>query len=186
MAEIGTGKKSFPAMFLSIICPGLGQFYLRKFLKGTILFLATAVGILLLYFNSLPVDSVFDLFLVGRERSENSYGKFKLKLKNPESEDYEYTIFVILSSSNYKTIEKDIKEFSAIRVFGYSILSIFMDTGAYEKTQIYEEIKRFNKRELKFGPIWQFRISGLLQVLFFWGYSIWDGFLGYKRYKQKN
>lgn len=182
MVEIGTGKKSFPATFLSLICPGLGQVYLRKPIKASFLFLGTAVGVLLIYFNSLPVDSITDLLLVGSK--ENPKSRFGLKLKNPESEDYEYTISVILNSSDYKTIEKDIKV-SSIGFFSYSILLIFTNAEDFEKTQTYKTIKKFEKRELKFRPVWQFRISGSLQALIIWAYSVWDGFLGYKGYRRK-
>jgi len=137
MVEIGTGKKSFPAMFLSLICPGLGQVYLRKPFKGAILFFGTVLGIFLIYVNSLPVDSVTDLLLVVLEYNGDSGVRLKSKLKNPGSEGYEYTIY------------------------------------------------KFKKRDLRFRPYWQFRLSGSFQVLIFWAYSIWDGFLGYKGYKRR-
>ena len=44
MAEIGTGKHSPVAMLLSVICPGLGQLYLRKIKKGVLIFLVAAMG----------------------------------------------------------------------------------------------------------------------------------------------
>jgi len=94
MAEISTGKKSFLGMFLSLICPGLGQVYLHKPLKGIALFFGAAIGFLLLYVNSLPVDSINDLFLIKIRNQEDADSRFnfELQLKNPESENYEYTI----------------------------------------------------------------------------------------------
>ena len=61
MAEVGTGKRSYLAMLLSMIIPGLGQFYLRKPLKGVILLLGVASAGVLIYISSLPVNSWHDL-----------------------------------------------------------------------------------------------------------------------------
>lgn len=53
--------RSFVAMVLSAILPGLGQLYLGQFLKAIILFaiFASAVGVF--YLNSLPVTGWDDL-----------------------------------------------------------------------------------------------------------------------------
>ena len=61
MVQVGSGKPSYVAMILSLILPGLGQIYLRKRLRGFILFLGVALGGILIYVNSLPVDSWDDL-----------------------------------------------------------------------------------------------------------------------------
>ena len=61
MVQVGSGKPSYVAMLLSLILPGLGQIYLRKRLRGFILFLGVALGGTLIYLNSLPVDSWDDL-----------------------------------------------------------------------------------------------------------------------------
>lgn len=183
MVEIGTGKRSIPAMLLSLICPGLGQVYLRKPFKGVFLFCATALGVILVYFNSLPVDSIGDLLLVGYEGNQKD--GLGLMLENPESDGYEYTISVILKSSDYKTVAEEIGKLSSVDLFGYTVLLVFTNSDVFEETENYKAIRRFEKRELKFRPIWPFRVSGTFQVLFIWGYSIWDGYLGYKGYKRK-
>lgn len=61
MVQVGNGKPSYLAMLLSLILPGLGQIYLRKWLRGFILFLGVALGATIIYLNSLPVDSWEDL-----------------------------------------------------------------------------------------------------------------------------
>ena len=57
MTEVGAGKRSYLAMLLSLILPGLGQVFLRKPLKGLILFLGVASAGAIFYINSLPVSS---------------------------------------------------------------------------------------------------------------------------------
>ena len=61
MVQVGRGKPSYLAMLLSLILPGLGQIYLRKWLRGFILFLAVVLGGALIYLNSLPVNGWQDL-----------------------------------------------------------------------------------------------------------------------------
>lgn len=61
MVKVGSGKPSYVAMLLSLILPGLGQIYLRKRLRGLILFFGVALGGILIYLNSLPVESWDDL-----------------------------------------------------------------------------------------------------------------------------
>lgn len=61
MVQVGDGKPSYLAMLLSLILPGLGQIYLRRWLRGFILFLGVALGATIIYLNSLPVDSWEDL-----------------------------------------------------------------------------------------------------------------------------
>ena len=54
-------KPSFLAAFLSLLFPGLGQVYLRTPFKGLIFFIGVAVGALLVYLNSLPLNNWRDL-----------------------------------------------------------------------------------------------------------------------------
>ena len=61
MVKAGGGKPSYLAMFLSLILPGLGQIYLRRWLKGIVLFFGVALGATLIYLNSLPVHGWHDL-----------------------------------------------------------------------------------------------------------------------------
>ena len=53
--------RSYVAMLLSAILPGLGQFYLGRFLTGFILFLIFASALGIFYLNSMPVKEWRDL-----------------------------------------------------------------------------------------------------------------------------
>lgn len=53
--------RSYVAMVLSAILPGLGQLYLSQFVKGVIIFLIFASAATLFYLNSLPVTEWRDL-----------------------------------------------------------------------------------------------------------------------------
>jgi hypothetical protein len=53
--------RSFVAMILSAILPGLGQLYLSQFAKGVIIFLIFGSALALFYLNSLPVKEWHDL-----------------------------------------------------------------------------------------------------------------------------
>lgn len=53
--------RSYVAMVLSAILPGLGQLYLGQFVKGVIIFLIFASAGALFYLNSLPVTEWRDL-----------------------------------------------------------------------------------------------------------------------------
>lgn len=53
--------RSYLAMILSAILPGLGQLYLGQFLKGFILFLVFASALGIFYLNSMPVEEWRDL-----------------------------------------------------------------------------------------------------------------------------
>ena len=70
MVEPGTARgessdpvydRSYVAMVLSAILPGLGQLYLAQFAKGAIIFLIFASALALFYLNSLPVKEWSDL-----------------------------------------------------------------------------------------------------------------------------
>ena len=53
--------RSYLAMILSAILPGLGQLYLGQFLKGFIIFLVFASALGIFYLNSMPVKEWRDL-----------------------------------------------------------------------------------------------------------------------------
>ena len=53
--------RSYVAMFLSIILPGLGQLYLGHFLKTFIIFFGIASAFGIVYLNSMPVEDWRDL-----------------------------------------------------------------------------------------------------------------------------
>ena len=54
-------NRSYVAMVLSAILPGLGQLYLGQFLKGFIIFLIFASAFGIFYLNSMPVEEWRDL-----------------------------------------------------------------------------------------------------------------------------
>ena len=61
-AETESSKnRSYVAMVLSAILPGLGQLYLGQFLKGFIIFLIFASALGIFYLNSMPVKEWHDL-----------------------------------------------------------------------------------------------------------------------------
>ncbi len=53
--------RSYIAMLLSIIFPGLGQLYLGHFLKAFIILLGFASALGIIYLNSMPVEGWHDL-----------------------------------------------------------------------------------------------------------------------------
>ena len=54
-------NRSYVALVLSAILPGLGQLYLAQFVKGVIILLIFSSAVLLFYLNSLPVQEWSDL-----------------------------------------------------------------------------------------------------------------------------
>ena len=54
-------RRSYTAMILSGIIPGLGQLYLHKLIKAFIVFFIFLTGIVLFYLNSYPVRDLSDL-----------------------------------------------------------------------------------------------------------------------------
>lgn len=61
MAEMNTAKRSYLAIALSIVIPGMGQLYLRKPLEGLMLFFGVVFGGFLIYIHSYPVTGWRDL-----------------------------------------------------------------------------------------------------------------------------
>ncbi|MCE2400833.1 hypothetical protein J4G08_08090 [Candidatus Poribacteria bacterium] len=57
--------RSYSAMILSVILPGLGQIYLGRFMKGCIILFVFALAIALFYLNSYPVKGWRDLARFG-------------------------------------------------------------------------------------------------------------------------
>lgn len=54
-------KRSYVALVLSALLPGLGQLYLAQSVKGVIIFLIFGSALALFYLNSLPVTEWSDL-----------------------------------------------------------------------------------------------------------------------------
>lgn len=65
-------NRSFVAMVLSAILPGLGQLYLGQFLKAIVLFAIFASAIGMFYLNSLPVTGWDDLMRFKPTTQENT------------------------------------------------------------------------------------------------------------------
>ena len=55
---MAAAKRSYRAMLMSMIIPGLGQFYLRKLFKGVMIFIGIILAIVLIYANSLTCDEL--------------------------------------------------------------------------------------------------------------------------------
>lgn len=53
--------RSYTAMVLSAIIPGLGQLYLHRLIKAFIVFFIFLTGVVLFYLNSYPVSELSDL-----------------------------------------------------------------------------------------------------------------------------
>ena len=64
--------RSFVAMVLSALLPGLGQLYLGKFLKAILIFAIFASAIGIFYLNSLPVTGWDDLMRFKPARQANT------------------------------------------------------------------------------------------------------------------
>lgn len=56
-----TPPRSYTAMILSGIIPGLGQLYLHRLIKAFIVFFIFLTGVVLFYLNSYPVRELSDL-----------------------------------------------------------------------------------------------------------------------------
>ena len=66
--------RSYFAMLLSMIIPGLGQIYLRKILRGVIILIGTSFAMVLIYANSLPVTTWRDLIRLDRPETSSAGG----------------------------------------------------------------------------------------------------------------
>ena len=65
--------RSYTAMILSALVPGLGQIYLGRFVKGCVIFFVFASAIGIFYINSYPVQGWRDLIPFGPDaQSETS------------------------------------------------------------------------------------------------------------------
>ena len=67
-------RRSYCAMLLSMIIPGLGQIYLRKILKGVLILTGVISAMVLIYANSLPVTSWRDLIRIDRTETSSDEG----------------------------------------------------------------------------------------------------------------
>ena len=208
-------RRSYRAILLSIILPGMAQIYLRKPLKGIIILLGIISAITLIYLNSLPVHSWQDLIRL--DRTETLSGERSAKEQTepyPETDDSEsgdkdprqwrgYPLYTSDSKFMFRITEDveshlvDSKELSTELVREFRKHKVLVYKGATVSTkkegswwliddyyQTYSVRKSeygldvYSTAQWRFRPRWQFKITGMIQLLIFWGYAVIDGWLG--------
>ena len=207
-------QRSYRAMLLSIIIPGLGQIYLRKILKGIIIFIGLISALVLIYANSLPVTSWRDLIRIDRtETSPDERGTAKQTeayLENDSSSQDKdprqwrgYTLYtsdskfmfrITADLESYLVDNKElstelVREFRKHKVLIYKgatvstkkegswwLVDDFYQTYSVRKSEYGLDV--YSTAQWRFRPRWQFKITGLIQLLLFWGYAVFDGWLG--------
>ena len=208
-------ERSFRAVLLSIIIPGLAQIYLRKPLKGIIILLGITSAMVLIYLNSLPVNSWRDLTRIDRtetllgERGATEQMEVQSEVDNPTSagEDPKqwrgYTLYtsdskfmfrITADLDSYLVDNKElstewVQEFRKNKVLIYKgatvstkkegswwLIDDFYQTYSVRKSEYGLDV--YSTAQWRFRPRWQFKITGLIQLLIFWGYAVTDGWLG--------
>lgn len=208
-------KRSYRAMLMSMIIPGLGQIYLRKLFKGVIIFIGIILAIVLIYVNSLPVTSWRDLTRIDQtETSPDEWGatgqtEVQSEANDPTSEDEDpkqwrgYTLYTSDSKFMFRiTADLDghlidneelstewVREFRKHKVLIYKgatvstkkegswwLIDDFYQTYSVRKSEYGLDV--YSTAQWRFRPRWQFKITGVIQLLIFWGYAVVDGWLG--------
>ena len=208
-------QRSYRAMLLSIIIPGLGQIYLRKILKGIIIFLGIISAIMLIYANSLPVTSWHDLIRIDRSETSSDEGDAEGQTETysvtddstSEAKDPNqwrgYTLstsdskfmFRISAELQHHLIDKEelapelVAEFRKHKVLIYKgatvstkkegswwLIDDYYQTYSVRKSEYGLNV--YSTAQWRFRPRWQFKITGLIQLVLFWGYAVIDGWLG--------
>ena len=208
-------KRSFHAVLLSIIIPGFAQIYLRKPLKGIIILLGILSATVLIYANSLPVNSWRDLIRIDRtETLSDEWGAAEQTETQPETDDPTlegreqkrwrgypiYTsdskfMFRITADLDSHLIDNEelstelVQEFRKHKVLVYKGATISTKKGGswwliddhyhtYSVRKSEYGLDVYSTSQWRFRPRWQFKITGLIQLLIFWGYAVVDGWLG--------
>ena len=208
-------RRSYSAILLSMILPGLAQLYLGKPLKGIIILLGIITALGLIYANSLPVDSWQDLTRIDRtETSPYERGAKEQTEPYSETDDSEsaeedprqwrgYPLYTSDSKFMFRITEDverhliDSKELSTELVREFRKHKVLVYKGATIATkkegswwliddyyQTYSVRKSeygldvYSTAQWRFRPRWQFKITGLIQLLIFWGYAVIDGWIG--------
>ena len=208
-------KRSYRAMLMSMIIPGLGQLYLRKLFKGVIMFIGIILAMVLIYANSLPVTSWRDLTRIDRtETLSDEWGVAEQTEAHPETDDPTlagreqkrwrgYPLYTSDSRFMFRITEDldshliDNKELSTELVREFRKHKVLVYKGATVSTKkegswwlIDDHYQTYSVRKSEYGldvyttaqwrfrPRWQFKITGLIQALIFWGYAVIDGWLG--------
>ena len=200
-------ERSYCAMLLSMILPGLGQIYLRKLSKGIILFIGILSSMLLIYANSLPVTSWRDLTRL--DRPETPVDEQHAETDDPTLEDKNqkqwrgyplYTSdrkFMLRITADLESHLIDNTELSAELAQEFKKRKVLIYKGATVSTKkegswwlITDHYQTYSVRKSEYGldvystaqwrfrPRWQFKITGLIQLLLFWGFAVVDGWLG--------
>ena len=207
--------RSFRAMLMSMIIPGLGQIYLRKLFKGVIIFIGIILAIVLIYANSLPVTSWRDLIRLDRnealsdEAGATGQTAVQSEAGDPTSADEApkqwrgYTLYTsdskfmfrITADLDSHLIDKKelatewVREFRKHKVLIYKgatvstkkegrwwLIDDHYQTYSVRKSEYGLDV--YSTAQWRFRPRWQFKITGLIQLLLFWGYAVVDGWLG--------
>ena len=208
-------KRSYRAILLSMILPGLAQIYLRKPLKGVIILLGLASSVVLIYANSLPVTSWRDLIRLDRaetaseEQEAERQTAAQSETDNSDSADKDprqwrgyplYTsdskfMFRITADvedhliDNKELATELVREFRKHKVLIYKgatvstkkegswwLVADYYQTYSVRKSEYGLDV--YSTAQWRFRPRWQFKITGLIQLLIFWGYAVIDGWLG--------
>ncbi len=222
MAEVSAGRRSYRAMLLSVVMPGLGQLYLRKQLKGFILFLGVASAAALIYIHSLPVNSWRDLTRLDLfdkspdERQAKKQAEVSSEVHEPAAENREQKRWrsYPLHTSDRKFLFRMGAEFQKDLVDSKGLSESLRQEFRNHKVLVYKDAKISTKKEgswwliadnyqtysvkkdeyglsiystaqWRFRPRWQFKISGLIQMALFWGYAIFDGWLGRRGFNRQ-
>ena len=207
--------RSYRAILLSMILPGLAQIYLRKPLKGIIILLGIISAMVLIYANSLPVDSWRDLTRIDRtetspdERGATGQMETYPETDNPSSIGKDpkqwrgYTLYTSDSKfmfritanldgyliDNQELSTEWVQEFRKHKVLIYKgatvstkkegswwLIDDYYQTYSVRKSEYGLDV--YSTAQWRFRPRWQFKITGLIQLLIFWGYAVVDGWLG--------
>ncbi len=208
-------KRSYRAMLMSMIIPGLGQIYLRKLFKGVIIFIGIILSIVLIYANSLPVTSWQDLIRLDRTETSPDDGGATGQMETypetdtPSSEGKDskqwrgYTLYTSDSKFMFRiTADLDshlidnkelstewVQEFRKHKVLIYKgatvstkkegswwLIDDYYQTYSVRKSEYGLDV--YSTAQWRFRPRWQFKITGLIQLLLFWGYAVVDSWLG--------
>ena len=208
-------KRSYRAMLMSMIVPGLGQIYLGKLFKGVIIFIGITLAMVLVYANSLPVTSWRDLARIDRTETSPDEGGVTGQMEtypeadNPGSTGKDpkqwrgYTLYTSDSKFMFRiTADLDgylidnqelstewVQEFRKHKVLIYKgatvstkkegswwLIDDYYQTYSVRKSEYGLDV--YSTAQWRFRPRWQFKITGLIQLLLFWGYAVVDGWLG--------
>ena len=211
-------ERSFRAVLLSIIIPGLAQIYLRKPFKGIIILLGIISAMVLIYLNSLPVNSWRDLIRIDRtetlldERGATEQVEVQSEAGDPTSTGKDpkqwrgYTLYtsdskfmfrITADLDSYLVDNKElstewVREFRKNKVLIYKgatvstkkegswwLIDDFYQTYSVRKSEYGLDV--YSTAQWRFRPRWQFKITGLIQLLIFWGYAVADGWVGRKQ-----